>query len=89
MANYIDKKHTIWIRYHFKEDTNMEEIANKLENNEDVIDDDLGFIFSEDLPETLIELNVEDNKGFRTVEVFKNNDNITPIWDNVKKFNVK
>jgi hypothetical protein len=80
--NYVDIKVQMWRRFHFDEDADMQKVANMLQETQnvgDVIDDDLGFLETEDLYETEEEMSIEDNGGCATVEVISQG---KTIYDN-------
>jgi hypothetical protein len=91
--NYIDTKITIWKRYHFSDNTDMQKIVNEIneapENLHDILDiaiDGKEFgecemlYFTEDL------LTLDMNEGCATVEIFENDNS---IWDNSYESEVK
>ncbi len=77
--NYVDVKHTIWQRYHFKDDTDMDAIAEIVKNQGDFVLDELGFTEAEDLCETLDSVEPGQVISGSTVEVFKDE---VEIWSN-------
>lgn len=80
--NYIDVKETIWRRYHFSDEANMQGLLQELKDNPfDVVDiDSAGFQEAEVLYDTAENLNPEENCGEPTIEVY---DKEVMIWDNV------
>lgn len=77
--NYVCIKHTIWQRYYFKDDADMDKIAEIVENQGDFVLDELGFTEAEDLCETLNSVNPGDIILGSTAEVFKD---AKEIWNN-------
>lgn len=80
MKNYVDIKTTIWQRAWFKNDTNMNEIVDLLNNSytSDIYDNS-GFVENEILFDTEEILHPIDNNGNSTIEVFEND---KLIWGN-------
>ena len=80
--NYIDIKETIWRRYHFSDEANMEEIIKELEKGSfDIFDiDSAKFQESEVLYDTGQSITPEENGGEPTIEVYNKE---VMIWDNV------
>lgn len=81
MKNYVDVKTTIWQRYHFNSETDMQKLAAIVEESgmDEIISDEHGFMESETLFDTEEELTPEDNGGCSTIEVCVND---TSIWNN-------
>lgn len=81
MKNYVDVKITVWQRYHFNDETDMQKIIAAIEKNgmDEIISDEYGFIESEILFDTEEELTPEENGRCSTIEVCVNN---TSIWNN-------
>jgi len=84
---YVDVKVTCWQRFHFNDETNVEEIVKNLEYPFDICDLD-GFKESEILYETTTPLSTKENGGFPTIEVFVGDYFQEKIWDNVNKYDV-
>ena len=83
--NYVDVKCTVWKRYHFENDTDMEKVKSIIDkdgNINNILDEELGFSESETLFDTETELDSEDNKGYSTIEVYKESE---VIWENSNK----
>ena len=75
MGNYVDQKVTIWRRYHFDQDTDMQNVAKELAENPQFIDDIHefeGYEDSELLYEVEGNLSLENNGMDATIEVFNN-----------------
>ena len=87
-GNYVDVKHTIWQRYHYKDDAEMNKIVDAIKNNKDFIDDELGFTQSEDIAETLDQMSVSQNNGQPTIEIYAKENSCDPLWDNVNEFDL-
>ena len=88
--NYIDVKTTVWERFHFEDDMDMNKIIDILktaligiEPIELLVDEELLFQESETLAETSVYMTVEENSGYSTIEVYTK-DNTESIWDNGK-----
>lgn len=81
MNNYVDVKISVWNRFHFKDDTDMENIARIIreEGFDSIISDELGFLETQNLYETEEQLEPEDNGGCSTIEVYKDDQ---PLWNN-------
>mgnify|MGYP003325607577 CR=1 FL=1 len=80
--NYVDVKCTVWKRYHFENDTDMEKVKSMIDkdgNINNILDEELGFSECETLFDTETELDPEDNKGYSTIEVYKGEE---VIWEN-------
>ena len=87
MSKYIDVKVTIWGRFHFKDDTDLNKLIELLKQGKtinDLCDDELGFSEYETLYDTEEELSLEENNGNSTIEVFDDN---TLLWANAKENN--
>ena len=80
--NYVDVKETIWRRFHFKDESDMQEVVKELKQGcFDSVDlDSLGFLEEETLYDTATTLEPEDNSGEPTIVVYKKEQ---MIWDNV------
>ena len=90
---YIDAKVTIWQRYYFEEDTDMNLVVEALKSGKTIInicdesfsgDEDsinYGFTMCETINNTEIAMSPEDNQGFHTIEVY-DTDELTPIYTN-------
>ena len=94
IKKYIDQKVTIWNRYHFNDDADMEKIVEALEKSkdiEDVLDDEFGFSESEILDDTKEIMYPYENGKQPTIEVYEfkgkdlnfNNCSFEIVWDNV------
>lgn len=80
MENYVDEKVTTWIRHYFTDDTDMEEVVKTIkECSFSYIFDD-NFVESEKLDYEHL-LDVSDNNGEATIEVYKND---KLIWNNAR-----
>lgn len=81
--NYIDEKVTIWRRYHFKNDSDMDKVKSIIETEKTIVntlDDTLGFNEEETLYETECSISVlEENQGEPTIEIYENG---KQIWNN-------
>ena len=80
--NYVDVKETIWRRFHFKDESDMQEVVKELKQGcfDSVDIDSLGFLEEETLYDTATTLEPEDNSGEPTIVVYKKEQ---MIWDNV------
>lgn len=80
---YIDVKVTVWNRLLYREETDMETIANILqtEGYEAVLSEEAGFLECDAILETECLMFVEDNDGYSTIEVY---DGEAAIWENGK-----
>lgn len=77
---YIDKKQTIWTRYYFKDNSDIQKIIDALKKDRnDILNEHMGFDFSEDLFETIEDITIDSNKGDSTIAVFQND---KCIWEN-------
>jgi len=74
--NYVDAKVTIWQRYHFSEDADMDKIKEIIAAGGDFVDDDLGFKEAEDLCETIEGIEVGYIERGPVIEVYKNDERI-------------
>lgn len=90
-TKYIDIKITTWKRYHLSDDTDLPVIIEKIQKeNLDHVLEDLGEMdkpgFSyENLYETENMIDITDNEGFSTLEIFDENiDTNSPIYKNGK-----
>lgn len=72
--NYVDIKYEVWERHKFKEDADMNKIVELLKEDDGIFDEELGFIESSILYETMYQMNIENNQGFSTVEVYKDDE---------------
>lgn len=82
MKNYIDEKVTVWKRYHFTDNSNMQKLADQIKTTQDVYDvleEEHGFCTCETLDETEIFIPVEGNDGQSTIEVYQDD---KEIWNN-------
>ena len=78
MKKYIDYKVTQWNRIYLDDNVDLEEIINKLKNNEHEIDN-VESNYCEHGVDTSQYLTVVENEGEPTIEVYKND---SLIWDN-------
>lgn len=74
--NFVDVKHSVWERYHFKDDTDMENLVELIKDFGIPTEEEEGFIECETLYDTLEEMSLNDNSGFSTIEVIKDNETI-------------
>lgn len=84
MNKYVDIKYTVWRKYMFHEDTDMEKVAEVIKKDEHTYLDDLmdsvdGYMYSESQIETETYINPVDNEGYSTIEVY---DDGKIIWEN-------
>jgi hypothetical protein len=77
MSKYIDKKVTIWIRQHLRDDADMVKVVKEVESNMLYVLPDIERYLDEVLYET--EEPVLDAEGIEVVQVY---DNDTMIWSN-------
>lgn len=72
--NYIDIKHTVWERFHYKDDINIESLIETLKNyGVPLGEHEDGFVECETLYDTLDEMSLEENNGLSTIEIYSNN----------------
>ena len=71
--NYIDNKVTVWQRFHFSDNADMNKLIEEIKTSglDYVIDDNFGFEEFEILNDTEGSLTVEENDGESTIEVYK------------------
>ena len=82
MAIEIHEKVTLWKKYIFKDDTDINEIIELLKKDgtlDNVIGEDLGFLEAAEVEDTLSFIQPCDNNGESTIEVIKNDE---IIWKN-------
>jgi hypothetical protein len=77
MNKYVDKKVTIWIRQHLRDDADMVKVVREVESNMLYVLPDIERYLDEVLYET--EEPVLDAEGIEVVQVY---DNDTMIWSN-------
>jgi hypothetical protein len=82
--NYIEIKVTVWNRIRFKDETDMKQLIDIINDNgvEATIDDDLGFMECESLYDTEDKMTVAENFGNSTIEVYQDGQ---LIWENAKQ----
>ena len=79
---YVDIKQTIWTRFYFKKGTNIDKLISAIkEDINEVANDNLGFISSEDLLDTYTDVSLEENDGHSTIIIM---DGIDELWKNGK-----
>jgi len=83
-SKYIDRKVTVWERYYFDENTDLKNVIEELETTGKEIQELEGFVESEILFDTSVNMEISENDGAHTIEVYENNNEC--IWDNVRKF---
>jgi len=74
---YLDQKITVWQRVYFNSEEEMNEAIKKIEEGNDYNINDVCNDFElcqDNLFETETILNPEDNNGFSTIEVYKNDE---------------
>lgn len=79
---YIDQKVTIWMRCHFTDDANMDNVVSYLKNGatvNEVCEGTIGFRECEVLYDTEGQLTIEQNDGDQTIEVYEGD---KVIWQN-------
>jgi hypothetical protein len=81
---YVDRKITVWERFHFDDETSLGVVIQTIEGKFEEIVELNGFITSETLYETGEEMSVSENGECHTIEVY---DGDQCIWDNKDKFN--
>lgn len=82
--NWIDTKVTIWIRAHFSNEADMQEVIRQIKEGDinNIYDESNGFIECETLFDTEVHIAPKDNHGDATVEVYKGDE---VIWENSNK----
>ena len=76
---YFDEKVTVWNRNHFTVDAETKEEADKIAKDyilEKDIDWDIDIDFSEYLYDTEEKITPEENRGFRTLELYTDEDEL-------------
>ena len=76
---YFDEKVTVWNRNHFTVDAETKEEADKIAKDyilEKDIDWDIDIDFSEYLYDTEENITPEENRGFRTLELYTDDDEL-------------
>ena len=75
---YIDTKITVWRRYSYNNDKNLEEFLEEIKKNsfEDILEDSLDFMHETD--ENL--MTIEENDNQCTLEIYNKKE--TLLWDN-------
>lgn len=81
MKKYIDVKMTVWQRFHFAEEAYMKGIADIIKEDglDEVIDEKIGFQYSETLFDTEERMEPLDNDNSATVKVFEDG---KEVWNN-------
>lgn len=81
MKNYIDVKVTVWKRYYFDEASYMHGIVDLIKEDglDEVLDEQLGLLESENLSDTEKRLNAAENDMQATIEVYEDD---KKIWSN-------
>lgn len=81
--NYVDVKHTIWQRIHFKDDADMDRIVGDIERTgdaEELYDEEYGFEENEVLYDTAEFIPAKENQA-PTIEVYENYKLIYENWN--------
>ena len=82
-TKYVDVKITVWERHHFSDDADMSKVVEVIKETLDISEifgDELGFLETETLYETAEEMEVTENGGCSTIEVYDINK--IPIYMN-------
>lgn len=85
IKKYVDYKQTIWQRAWFNDEADMSKIQELIKENGDIdyiFDDKLGFSFNECLYDTTTNIDISDNKGNSTIEIYENDE---IVWENGDK----
>jgi len=83
--NYVDIKSTVWQRHHFKDDADMNKIVELIKQDPEMIfDEEIGFLETETLYETQTEMDLSMNDEFSTIEVYCEQCEFSPIYQNGK-----
>ena len=76
----VEMKQTMWINYYFKEGSDINVIIEALKkDHNDIYDESIGCVDSEDMLDTCEDMTVKDNKGNSTIEVYKDG---KIVWEN-------
>ena len=77
---YIDIKETIWRRYKYTNNVDIDNLIEKIKNDDIICIGDEGFIKQELMLDTVEDLTVEENDGEATIELYDDNDWL--VYDN-------
>lgn len=86
--SYIDYKVTTWNRIHYSDTSNIDKLKEMLINGDspnDLTDDNLGFVYHENLFDTDEYISPEENQGSATIELYDNEKKM--IWSNEIDYN--
>lgn len=80
MSNYVDQKITIWTRYDFPDDVDMNHVLKLVRTGismDKIVEDELGLGYGQDVHYSIIdetegELTIAENDSQPTIEVYNN-----------------